>query len=227
MKHKKKDKILLVFFLFILPIVSASPEVDLSQPINTNYTYTLNIPLTFTTTGTPDNCYWTIDAGAVNNTINCDPLASEQFSVDYNGNYNFTLYVEKTINSSRVQDSVYITINDNFSEGTGIISASIIGMVLMIAVFFMIASKITEGGLKILFFFTSLFLALATIYFFEVMIMEFVKNPNIESVLIMLSRIIWAVIFASIFYFFYTYLRDIYMSNKNKKLGLEEEDEEK
>ncbi|GAH48684.1 unnamed protein product, partial [marine sediment metagenome] len=60
-----------------------------------------------------------------------------------------------------------------------------------------------QTALQPLFYFLSLIFALVTVHFFNVMILEYVKNPAMVDIMTTLGRVIYLVIFLSIAWYMF------------------------
>lgn len=221
MKWKLKILLILAAALLITPIASAAPSVTINEPENKNYTHTTGIPLDVSLLN-EDTCWWTIDEGINNNSIGCH---DNKFSVDYNDDYNFTFYVADAA-AIEASDSVFITVNNEFGEAKAYLLSTFLTVIIGIGFLLLLCAKIsTDSNIHSYFFFFGLVFILAGIWFFEMMLAEYIKLPSLDSTVILFGFIfLFGIIVISLFYYIFNIMGAIILQKK-KKRGILGDDE--
>lgn len=190
MKGKQLVLILLVFALFI-PFSTALGVTIETPEANKVYTHATAIPLdlTFTSSGESVTCSYSLDFGVTNTTIDCVDMGLDvpiTNSTDETETKPVNLmYWAENETLDEVVATVDFFIYSNITEAKAIILIGVIGLVLVLGMFFMVyALKLEEdlAGLKLLLMGLSFVAILVSIHLGNLAIREYLRfSPFMEA----------------------------------------------
>lgn len=187
-------------FLFLLPKASAV-EINISEPKNITYPYSVGIPLEYAVTADATLCYYTIENGIRNITIsNCNE--EWKIGVNFDDSYTLVLYAEN--GTDVASDSIIFEVSRDFTSTKGIVVAGIIVLIAGLIFFCGFIAKSLGSkfeGLNYFFFgLCFVFMIVMTMIAYN-SAREYLKVPAFNDLLMLLFYIIGIVLFLSLVYF--------------------------
>jgi len=179
MRHKTLPILLGLFLVLLIP-TSQAVTMSISEPLNTTYSYSINLPIAFVTTNS-SSCYWTIDDGVVNTSFSCSAL-SATFDVDRDGTYELLVYAENA--SDTAFDAVNLSVDrSDLPEAQGSLLIALIFGLLAISGIMMLISHKLDRNLSTLMFFGAWSFVLVTLNVIMLLVREFIKLPALINLL--------------------------------------------
>lgn len=190
--------------LFLIPIlmlnIGYGLDLTLTNPTNSTYTSSINIPIEYTSGDNNGTCYYTINGGSQVPLPSC---VNSEVTVNYDGSY--LVDVHSFNDTAELNRSVWVTVDrtSEFEFGKPILASTIIGVFFGIfVVFFVITKSLKEqtptftaitGFISLSSLYTALFLCAAAIE-------EYLKSSAMSNIVGIYMYMLMALAFVLGFY---------------------------
>ena len=216
-----KKYIYIVTFLLLIGIVSAL-DSNLSNPSNTTYTTSINIPIAFQRTEDTTYC-----AYGINDTwqeFNCNVTKDYRFDVSGDGMFRFRLNTSDGATS--ITHEREISINRDITTSKGLIVMAILFVTQFFAFLFCYISFNMDSShefLRVFFLVLALLLVLSDFGLINIALREYVKNEGLQAMndnfFFIINWMLYVFIFVIALQLVFNVIKALQNSANRKKYG--------